>query len=78
MTIQHQIESEPLEIHSYAYSRQRVYLDEMIEEELENGDPIKFARQYLAASRRAVLHALERVNAPTEQIKAAFASFDKP
>jgi hypothetical protein len=72
--IENRIESEPLEIHSSAYSYQRTYLDEILADELENGDPVEFARAYLAASRRAMLHALQSIGAPDEIIQAVFKS----
>ena len=71
--IEQQIESEPLEIHSSQYSYQREYLDSALAEELANGDPVEFARQYLAASRRAMLHALQAIGAPEEIIETVFA-----
>lgn len=67
-----QIESEPANLHSYAYVSQREYLDEMLADALENGDPIAFAREYLALARRAVLHGLQSINAPDDAIAAAF------
>lgn len=72
--IENFIESETLEIHSSQYSYQRDYLSDSLTSELENGDPVGFARQYLAASRRAVLHELQAIGAPDEVIEAVFAS----
>lgn len=71
--IEQQIESEKLDIHSSQYSYQRGYLADMLPEELENGDPVEFARQYLAAARRAVLHELQAIGAPAEIIRTVFA-----
>lgn len=71
--IENQIESEPLEIHSSQYSYQREYLASCLPEELSDGDPVWFARQYLAAARRAVLHELQAIGAPPEIIEAVFA-----
>jgi len=51
--IENRIESEPLNIHSPAYSWQRDFLASHLADELENGDPVAFAREFLAASRRA-------------------------
>lgn len=70
--IVNKIESEPLLIHGYQYEMQREYLNEMLANELENGDVVKFSRQYLAASRRAVLHALQEIDSPDDIIKRIF------
>jgi len=67
--IENAIESETLEIHSNQYSYQREYLAD----KLENGNPTEFARQYLAAARRAVLHELQAIGAPNEIIESVFA-----
>jgi hypothetical protein len=75
--IENIIESEPLEIHSSQYSYQRQYLSDCLAEELENGNPTEFARQYLAASRRAVLHELQSIGAPDEIIESVFAELVK-
>jgi hypothetical protein len=72
--IENQIESETLEIHSSQYSYQRDYLASCLPEELENGDPVEFARQYLAAARRAVLHELQAIGAPNEVIESVYNS----
>jgi hypothetical protein len=72
--IENAIESEDLEIHSSQYSYQRDYLAGCLPEELENGSPVEFARQYLAAARRAVLHELQAIGAPSEIIEAVFAA----
>ena len=68
--IESAIESEPLDIHCYAYSDVREYLDEMMKEELENGDVLKFAKNCMAAYRRAMLHSLQYIDAPDEIIEA--------
>ena len=67
------IESEDLNIHSPSYSSQRDVLDEMISDELENGDVIAYARSYMAAARRAMLHSLQFVDAPDDAIESIFA-----
>ena len=72
-SLEQQIESEKLDIHSSQYSYQRDYLDSALADELANGDPVEFARQYLAAARRSVLHALQAIDAPTEIIESVFA-----
>lgn len=71
--IEQQIESEPLDIHCHTYSDARDYLDEMLAEELENGDPVAFAMNCMAAYRRAMLHALQSIGAPEEIIETVFA-----
>lgn len=71
--IESAIESEPLEIHSSQYSYQRDYLSGHLSDELENGNPVEFARQYLAAARRAMLHELQAIGAPNEIIELVFA-----
>ena len=71
--IEQQIESEKLDIHSSQYSYQRDYLDSCLPEELAEGNPVEFARQYLAAARRAMLHALQAIDAPAEIIESVFA-----
>ena len=70
--IENAIESETLEIHSSQYSYQRSYLADYLPEELESGDPVEFARQYLAAARRAILHELQAIGAPPEIIESVF------
>lgn len=70
--IESKIESEELEIHSSQYSYQREYLAAHLPEELESGNPVELARQYLAASRRAVLHELQAIGAPDEIIESVF------
>ena len=55
------------------YEYHREYLAEYLPEELSSGDPVEFARQYLAAARRAVLHELQAIGAPDEIIEKAFA-----
>lgn len=70
--IESAIESETLEIHSSQYSYQRQYLADHLPHELENGDVVEFARQYLAASRRALLHELQQIYAPAEIIENVF------
>lgn len=70
--IESTIESEPLEIHCSAYSYQRDYLASALPEALENGDPVAVAREYLAASRRALLHELQAIGAPDEIIQSVF------
>jgi hypothetical protein len=70
--IVNKIESELLHIDEYHYSMQREYLNEMLADELEHGDPVEFAREYLAASRRAVLHALQEIDAPDDIIETIF------
>ena len=71
--IENAIESETLEIHSSQYAYQREYLADYLADELENGNPTEFARQYLAAARRAVLHELQAIGAPDEIIESVFA-----
>ena len=71
--IENAIESETLDIHSSVYSDSREYLAEMLTEELENGDVVAFARNYLAASRRAMLHELQAIGAPDKIIESVFA-----
>ena len=71
--LEQQIESEPLEIHFSRSSYMGEYLAGCLTEELENGDPVEFARQYLAAARRSVLHALQAIDAPAEIIESVFA-----
>ena len=71
--IENTIESEPLDIHCHTYSDAREYLDEMLAEELENGDPVAFAMNCMAAYRRAMLHALQAIDAPAEIIESVFA-----
>ena len=66
--IEKEIESEPLDLHCHAYSNSRQYLDEMLAHELENGDVIEFAKNCMAAYRRAMLHALQSIDAPGEVI----------
>lgn len=70
--IVNKIESEPLHIEGYHYMMQREYLNEMLANELEHGDVVGFACQYLAASRRAVLHALQEIDAPDDIIERIF------
>ena len=70
--IENAIESETLDIHSSQYSYQRDYLAACLSEELSDSDPVKFARQYLAAARRAVLHELQAIGAPDEVIRQVF------
>jgi hypothetical protein len=71
--IENSIESEKLDIHSPQYSYQREFLTDHLVDELENGDPVEFARQYLAAARRAVLRELQAIGAPAEVIQQVFA-----
>ena len=73
MTIKDQIESEPLNIRGRSYARQRGYTDALLAWHYLDSDPIKACREYLAASRRAMLHSLEAVHCPDEIIKAIFA-----
>ena len=77
MKIKDQIESEPLDLHKSSYDRQRGYTDGLLSHELKNGDPVKACRQYLAASRRAVLHSLEAAHCPDEIIESIFAPCSK-
>ena len=70
--IEKSIESETLDINCYAYSDARKYFDEMLAEELENGDPVSFARNCMAAYRRAILHSLQSIEAPNEIIESVF------
>jgi len=76
--IENRIESEPLNIHSPAYSWHRDFLASHLADELESGDPVAFAREFLAASRRAVLHELQALGAPDESIARAFAILAQP
>jgi hypothetical protein len=71
--IENRIESEPLNIHNQSYSSAREILREMLGHELENGDAIAFAREYMASQRRAMLHELQAVGAPDEVIAAILA-----
>ena len=72
--IENTIESETLDIHSSAYSSARQALAETLTEELENGDVAEYARNYLAAARRAMLHELQAIGAPDEIIESVFSA----
>ena len=71
--IKETIEAEKLDILCYAYSDAREYFDEMLADELENGDPVSFARNCMAAYRRAMLRSLQSICAPDEIIESVFA-----
>lgn len=67
--IESAIESEKLDIHCAAYSDTREYLEERLKDELENGDVVDFARNHMAAVRRAMLHSLQELYAPAQIIE---------
>jgi hypothetical protein len=72
--IENQIEAEPADIFSYAYESGRAYLDGHLSDELAGGDPVAFARSYIATARRALLHSLQEINAPAEIIAKVFSA----